>query len=388
MVSILFFLSFFKGVYSRYNASMKKKILPLVLFMPIFSFSCSGKEERASSMTFGKLYDSSLSKDVNSFYLHTTNISYEEYAKKVANKENFVLAAYEYKTLMEGKEIDCLCYASFASSLRKYMEKHNAEIYAIDSSELSSFSERYGLNFLLGEQSLAIFEDGKIKKQETSGEERLSSLEKMESFFKDVSWSKMLYINKEQLDSFLKTRGTYTIGYLRKTCSDCSYLSYHFLKEYNEKTFQKEIYVIECDVEGIRYTDGEFDQENWSSFKNQYGLSSEWNASFGYGEGYVPSFFTYEVKGKNDLSVVDGAVYANDVLEYQNGTCRIIDSYWDKREHPYYSSLGKGIQTNLLGLKIAKEDCLEVDSQYYWMKEKMAKYHDPLMEGYLDFYAK
>ena len=167
------------------------------------------------------------------------------YAKKVSNKENFVLAVYEYKALMEGEDIDCLCYTSFASSLREYMEKYNAEIYAIDSSELSSFSERYGLHLLLGEQTLAIFENGEIKSQKTSGEERLSSLEKVENFFENVTWSKMLYINKEQLDTFLETDGQYTIGYLRKSCSDCSYLSYHFLKEYNQETFAKEIYVVE-----------------------------------------------------------------------------------------------------------------------------------------------
>ena len=367
---------------------MKKKILPLILFTILSSFSCGGKEEKTSFMTFGRLYDSSLSKDINSFYLHTTNISYEEYGKMVSNKENFVLAVYEYKTLMQGKDIDCLCYTSFASSLRKYMEKYNAEVYAIDSSDLSSFSERYGLNLILGEQTLAIFEDGKIKKQETSGEEKLSSLEKMESFFENVSWSKMLYINKKQLDSFLETKGTYTIGYLRKTCSDCSYLSYHFLKEYNKKDFAKEIYVVECDTDGIRYKNGEFDQESWVSFKNQYGLSNQWNTSFGYGEGYVPSFFTYKANSENDLSIIDGAVYGNDVLEYQDDYCKIKESYWDRREHPFYSSLEKEIQTNLLGLEVIKEDCLEANDEYYWKKEKMAKYHDPLMKGYLDFYTK
>lgn len=339
-------------------------------------------------MTFGRLYDSSLSKDVSSFYLHTTNISYEEYAKKVNSKENFVLAVYEYKTLMDGKDIDCLCYTSFASSLREYMEKYNAEVYALDPSEFSSFRDSYGLNLLLGEQTLAVFQDGKIKKQETSGEERFSSLEKVESFLSDVSWSKMLYINKNQLDSFLSINGTYTIGYLRKTCTDCSYLSYHFLKEYNQIEFEKEIYVVEFDVDGIRFKDGEFDLESWSSFKDKYGLSNQWNTSFGYGEGYVPSFFTYEIKGKDDISIIDGAVYGNDVLEYDGNVCKVKTSYWDKREHPFYVSLGKDIQTNLEGLEIQSNDCLLANDTYYWKKESMAKYQNPLLKGYLDFYTK
>lgn len=367
---------------------MKKKVFFLIFFNVLSSFSCTIFHKKNTSITFGRLYDSSLSKDVNSFFLHTSNITYEEYAKKVSNKENFVLAVYEYKALMEGKDIDCLCYTSFASSLREYMEKYNAEIYALDSSELSSFSERYGLNLLLGEQTLAIFENGEIKKQETSGEERLSSLEKVENFFENVSWSKMLYINKEQLDTFLETNGQYTIGYLRKSCSDCSYLSYHFLKEYNQKTFDKNIYVVECDEEGIRYKDGEVDSEGWSSFKDQYGLSNKWNLSFGYDVGYVPSFFTYQVSGKGNISIIDGAVYGNDVLEMKDGVCSVQVSYWDKREHPFYSLLNKEVRTNLIGLEIASDDYLKANDECCWQKEKMAKYHDPLLKGYLDFYAK
>ena len=378
----------FSFAFYGYNYAMKKKVFFPIFLSVLSSFSCANFHKKNISITFGRLYDSSLSKDVNSFFLHTSNITYEEYAKKVSNKENFVLAVYEYKALMEGEDIDCLCYTSFASSLREYMEKYNAEIYAIDSSELSSFSERYGLHLLLGEQTLAIFENGEIKKQETSGEERLSSLEKVENFFENVTWSKMLYINKEQLDTFLETNGQYTIGYLRKSCSDCSYLSYHFLKKYNQESFAKEIYVVECDEEGIRYKDGKFDSEAWSSFKDKYGLSNKWNLSFGYDAGYVPSFFTYQVKGKENVSIIDGAVYANDTLLMEDSLCHIQTSYWDQREHPFYSSIDKEIKTNLVGLEIASEDYLQANDDYYWKKEKMAKHHDPLLKAFLDFYAK
>ena len=72
----------------------------------------------------------------------------------------------------------------------------------------------------------------------------------------------------------------------------------------------------------------------------------------------------------------------------EDSLCHIQTSYWDQREHPFYSSIDKEIKTNLVGLEIASEDYLQANDDYYWKKEKMAKHHDPLLKAFLDFYAK
>ncbi len=372
---------------------MKKKILAIFsLVIPLLS----GCDNSSTSLrvTFGRLYDSSYSGNVSNLYLYTTNISYDDLNRKITNKESFVLCVYEYKTLLEGGEIECTCYTSFASSLNKYMKKNNAEIYAIDPSDFSS-NDRFSLSIALGDQTLAIFSNGLLLKQENSSNDGLSSLEKVESFLdSSISWSNILYVSKEQLDSLLKEKGRYTVGYLRKTCSDCAYLNYNFLKEYSKKELNTPLYVIECDVPGIRYDSlNKLDKEQWQSFKDEYGLSSKYDLSFGYDEGYVPTFLTYTNNGQSYAHygelVSDGAVYMNDTLSLENGVYKVAGSYWDGRNHPFFESLSADVKTSLIGLEIHDGQYSDYgDDGVYWNKEYSSKYHDPLLEGFLDYYTK
>lgn len=372
---------------------MKKKF---TLLISLVSPLLSGCNNSTSSLriTFGKLYDSSLSGKANDLYLHTTNISYDDLNRKIQNKENFILSVYEYKTLLEGNEIECTCYTSFAYSMNKYMQKNNAEIYAIDPNDFAS-NDRFSLNIALGDQTLAVFSDGKLLKEEHNSDNALSTLEKVEGFLdSSISWSKMLYVNKNQLDSILKSEGIHTIGYLRKSCSDCAYLSYNFLKEYNKGGFNKEIYVVECDVIGIRYdSSNKLDKEQWQSFKDEYGLSNKYNTNFGYLEGYIPAFMTYANNGQSYTHfgdfVSDGAVYMNDVLTIENSVCKISDSYWNGSSHPFFELLDSKTKTTLKGLTIVEGEYEDYgDDGILWKREYSSKYHDPLIRGFLDYYTK
>ncbi len=373
---------------------MKKKILlALSLLAPMFS-GCRNAKENLLNITFGKLYDFSLSTEVSHLYLHTTNITYDDLTRKIENKENFLLCVYEYKTLSKGGNIECTCYSSFAYSLNKYMQRHNAEIYAIDPNDFAS-NDRFSLSVVLGGQTLALFSKGKLIDQKNTSKDELSTLEKIEDYLSPkINWSKMLYVSKKQLDDMLETKGVYTIGFLRKTCSDCSYLNYNFLKKYNENSFNKNIYVIECDTEAIRYNaSNEFDKEMWQNFKDEYGLSNKYNVQYGFIEGYVPSFLTYSIsetkKEHYGQMVIDQAVYMNDTLEKDNGICKVANSYWNGSSHPFFEELAGDVITNLLSLEIEKDNYNEYEGLgLYWKKEAAAAYHDPLLKGFLDYYSK
>lgn len=371
---------------------MKKRFL-FALILPLgLLTSCSNDSK--SHITFGKLFDSSLGMTSSSLYLHTDNLSYFDLNRKVSNKENFVLAVYEYKTLEEGKDIDCACYFSFAASLMKYMEEKNAQVFAIDPSDLKGVSNMFSLDISLGEQTLAIFKDGNVISQEKDGDDNLSTYEKVASYLdNNVTWSDMLYINVNQLNTMSIKGQEFTVGYLRKSCSECSYFSYNFLKEYNTKAFNKKIYVIECDDKGIRYDEnGEYDGDTWQSFKDYYGLSSLYNKNFGYDIGYVPSFFTYKGDGSSlypASDIIDGAVYFNDTLGVSNDICKITSSYWDNRSHPFFSSLDSSVRTNLVGMEVAYENIeISLLLSINWKKSDARKYHDVLMKGFLDYYSK
>ena len=368
-----------------------KKILPLLLISSSL-FSCREKKGENVYITFGKLYDSSLKSDTKSLYLHTTNISYEDLNRKIKNKDNFILLIYEYKALEKGEDIECLCYTSFAYNLNIYIKNNNAEIYGVDPSDLKNVNDTFSLDIVSGDQTLAIFSEGKVYKQETTSNEELATLEKIYSFFSNVVFSDMLYVSKSQLDSMFVNGNIFTIGYLRKTCSDCAYLIDDFLKEYNKSSFSKKIYVIDCDSDGIRYENGEVNSSVWQSFKDEYGLSNKYNVEFGYNDGYVPTFLTYKVDGTEEKYasyVLDGVVAYNDVLTLSNGVCKISDSYWNGKEHPFFSSLNKDIETNLLNIEIPEDEYSSYgEDGVYWKKEYAREYHNKLIKGYLDFYSK
>ncbi len=369
----------------------QKKILPLIL-TSLTLFSCGEKNENKIYIPFGKAYDSSLASDTKSLYLHTTNISYEDLNRKVKNEDNFILLIYEYKTLEKGEDIECLCYTSFAYNLNIYIKNNNAEIYGIDPSDFKDKNDVFSLDIVSGEQTLAIFSEGKVFRQETSANNALSTLDKIDSFFSNVSFSDMLYLSKTQLDSMFLEEKTFTVGYLRKTCSDCAYLINDFLKDYNKSSFNKKIYVIDCDSEGIRYENGEVSSSSWQSFKDEYGLSNRYNAEFGYGDGYVPTFLTYKVSSKKEHYgnyVIDGAVTYNDELALSEGVCKIRNSYWNGKEHPFFSSLDSNVETNLLNKEIPQNEYDNYgDDGIYWKKDYARSYHNPIIKGYLDFYSK
>lgn len=369
---------------------MKKKILPLPL-LALTLVSCNKNNNGIVYIPFGKLYDSTLASDVNSLYLHTTNISYEDLNRKIKNEDNFVLLVYEYKTLEKGEEIECICYTSFAYNLNIYIKSNNIEIYGIDPSDFKGTGKTFSLDLVSGEQTLAIFKDGEVYKQETTANESLSNQEKIERFFNNVSFSNMLYVNKNQLDSMFEEKETFTIGYLRKTCSDCEYLIRDFLKEYNKKPLNKTIYVLDCDINGIRYENGQFNSTLWQEFKDSYGLSNKYNANFGYDVGYIPTFLTYKIEGKKDYFaeyVIDGAVAYNDILTKIEDKVIISNSYWNGAKHSFFSSLDSSIKTKLTNKEISIDEYDDYgEDGIYWKKEYAREYHNPLIKGFLDYYS-
>ena len=370
---------------------MKKGLLlTLISSIPLLA-GCMDSSK--VSITFGKMFDASLGESPSSLYIHTENLSYSDLARKVNNKENFVLLVYEYKTLEEGKNIECTCFAPFATSLIKYMEEKDAQIFAIDPMDLEKKDTIFSLNISLGEQTLAIFKDGKIFSQSLTGNEALSTYNKVSSYLDNiVSWSDMLYINKSQLDRLTLSGERFVTGFLRKSCSDCQYLSYNLLKDYNRSSFKNKIYVIETDVEGIRYKNGEYDEDTWQEFKDNYGLSSLYNTKYGYKDGFVPTFLVYQGNGNSlhpGSEVIDGALYLNDEISLKDGRYVVSSSYWGEMIRPFFLKMDRNIKYNLIGLEIDENDVLDMgNGKYSWSIEKAKEYHDPLFKTFLDFYAK
>ena len=86
------------------------------------------------------------------------------------------------------------------------------------------------------------------------------------------------------------------------------------------------------------------------------------------------------------------AVYLNDTLTIENGICKVASTYWDGgRKNPFLASLDASIESNLLGLEIPEgeytTDTYGSETYTSWNHEAAAKYHDPILKGFLDYYA-
>lgn len=369
----------------------------LSLLLTSSLLSCGGDDPNLVDVTFGTLFDSSLASGANDLYLHTENISYRDLASKIKYQESFVLLVYEYKTLEVGESIDCTCWIGFSLALTAYMKENNARIYGIDPNDFSHGADYYSLKLYTGEATLAIFGDGVLKYQTTNGNDALNSLEKVKKYFSGkLTWCEnLLYLSKKQLDGMFEKKDLFLVDYTRKGCPDCSYINRHFLKERGRDYQGKTVYLLECDKEGIRYENGVVNQEKWSLFKDEYGLSSIYNKDWGYGAGYVPTFIAYQPKGNETHkgeAVIDMAVYLNDTLTIENGICKVASTYWDGgRKNPFLASLDASIESNLLGLEIPEgeytTDTYGSETYTSWNHEAAAKYHDPILKGFLDYYA-
>lgn len=330
------------------------------------------------NLTFGKLYDSSKEERIED---HLETLSHSSLTSLVNSKKEFVLLVYD-------KNNTCTCWTDFEKTILSFVKRKNALMYAVSPSEFDGGHETFGLTISKSEETIAIFEDGKIKEQRVTkgSEDEFITTAVFSSWMNErVHFSDMLYISKTQLEGLFAGDIQFTVGFLRDSCSDCSYAETSVLSSFNGKD-NNVSYVIDCDTEDIRLTNGEVDQEKWASFKSEYGLSEDANPDYGYGGGFVPSFYTYMPgKGEKKDMIIDGDVYLNDTIEEKDGKYVVTSSYFTEERAPLLNFLGNSkVDVSVIkGLEIDPQDV----ENGRWKKMAAAKYHDPLLEAFLTAYV-
>ena len=252
-------------------------------------------------------------------------ITGEQINSKISNKDSFLLFVYQ-----EG----CYGCRAFKPIVENVVKEKNLQIYAVDFwNGLKSDHELR--NLVEYTPTIILYEEGEldILIDPNKNSEYFADKDGFVSFLnKYTNMPTLYYISKEQLDEKIANDESFIVYYSRKSCSDCSYLNQHYLKEYLKKNYNtKYFYVIETDSEGIRFTDGVYNEDQWVNFKNSYGLSNV-NNPLGHGVGYVPTLQYYE-----DGEIKEMMVYFNDgeYIENADGSYSIIinNSYYD--DNPY-----------------------------------------------------
>jgi len=359
-------------------------------------------------MTFGSLYDTSLSGTDHFLALS----AHSDLEAKVTDKENFVLVVLP-------KDLGCTCWANFCSTINRYQKNKNLLIYSIESTQFDDSSvSKFNLNINAHLATIAIFENGAAKYQQTA-DGTSDSFAKDYTVFADwmsarLSLSNMLYVSKTQMEGLYKGTTPFTLGFVRGSCGDCSYVAHNFLKTYNAIEHNVS-YLIDCDVEGIRYYNGSkpsnketatADQkaayQQWQTFKDDYGLSKLYDKDFGFDTGYVPMWVHCNPAANTETkpwgAIDDADVYVNDTLTKKDETTyEITNTYFDSTREavlPFLSdkdALAKGgcTTTIIKGITVGP---LQVDvdpddpTTAYWKHEYAAKVHDPLLKSFFEKY--
>ena len=379
-------------------------VAPLLVVGPLTGCSSSNS---IVSLPFGKLYDSSLKGEE-----HFSKIAYTDFKTLVEGNDSY--APSSFALVVRGSSESCICWSSFRGQLETYCNKKNFLLYYM---ELADFNQQSyaGLDLKNEEHTLGIFDKGSLKYQVnvSDGSTYSSSYDVLSAWFDErITIGPLLYINKTQLYALYSsaTEG-FVVGYLRKKCPDCSYVMTHSVSSYSSSLSRKG-YLIDCDVEGIRYyngsepaEEGTEDQQKayaqWQSFKDEYGLSSK-NTNFGFDNGYVPTF-TYSLPGEDKAGMVEDAfVWGNESLtKNDDGTYRVTNAYLDGSrndgkgdDNPFLTDNAKDIltkcevkETNFLYIKsIPASDVTVYKDNGYWNHSASEVYDNPLLKAFLTYY--
>lgn len=355
---------------------MKKKLalIPLLSFVTLVSVSCEknqqNKEEKYT-ISYGSMFDEEMI-DIN---------TYAELETKVTIDEETFLVAFHY-----GSDPACGCWMNFKNQINKFIKSSHVRVYKFDSFKLKDNNEYGFIPLEKDEPSLYLVSGGKIIKKYQYGDKKL------EKFFSDmevikkelnnvINYPNYYYVNEAYLDEKLIQNPVEkaAVFFMRSKCPDCSYCLPNFMLPYGEKN-QLNVKVWLMDLQEVYETEKE---TTYVQIKNKYGLTEEANATYGYGNGVVPTTQYYE----NGV-LKDASVYFNDTVEKVNDKYVITNSYYsnDRRENLHYlSNLNLAM---LKGMEIAEKDLVIDENYIMWNQNSASIYHNQILTAFYDYYLK
>ncbi len=294
---------------------------------------------------------------------------------------------------------NCSCWSTFRNQVIKpYIEETNLLVYALNYNDFFTAStslDTFGIDIRADRQTFAIFNLGNL--QINLAYDSSNYIFKDYGTFKNfmdenVLLPKIIDIKNAQLEALYLQNEDFLIYFGRSLCGDCSYIDSHFLMEYVKKHPDMQ-YIYYFDGEEVREYDDdgnltEQGEANWIAFKNKYGLSEATNPKYGYGEGYVPTFFYVSPNGTSTSSEVvqDGAVYFNDTIALNENNEYFVEiTYYSNSRVSNLKYLGD--LEALEGTILSSDEVLVSESgAIYWKQASAAVYHDKYLENFLNYY--
>lgn len=363
---------------------MKTKIalLPAILLSLLTSCGNSIDEKDKAYLTYG----TNIALDSINQLKELSNL--ELLAKTRDEKEVFLLAVHQ-----GNYSKDCLCWTTFKNVIKEYMNAHNDMVYLYNAQDQNEALQSLGIEKVNSSTPyLYVFNGQKViakfnydNRRDKALFEDTTSETMYKRVMKVVKRSHLIYVD----ESFLKAnKDDAVVMFMRNACGDCKYAIPNVVIPYiNEKKIEQNVYLFDMQkVWDISNAEGasEADAKAYQQLKDKYGLSETGNATYGYGQGVVPT-----IQALKGSTIKSAAVYFNDrVDKKEDNTYYISSSYYsDSRlANLEYLKDKKDIPTVLEGMTVT-DGVLENGRGGYYLAQNIANvYHKPLFEAFLDYY--
>ena len=367
--------------YLIYNETkMKNKFLlvPLVSMALVVLTGCTNKK---AILTFGTYIEQSVET--------LKPIDTSDMFNKAYSEETYILATYQGKYSEE-----CLCWSTFKNVIVNYMNKYHEKVFVYDTDNYGDLQidlkiEEYNdstpaLYLFQGKEQLAKFTYKNSRDKDIFSDLKAESM--YERIHKIVKEPIMFEVNDDYLSENINISRNTVALFIRSSCPDCSYSLTNVIIPYiNKEYISKEILVFDLESYYKQSAISSTIDNQYQDIKDKYNLSESSSKLYGYGDGFVPTIQYYQRGILNDASVF----FNDEVSQKEDGTYFVSKSFYSE-ERLTSLSYCKNVENNVLeGLSLDEQDIAKTASGYiYWLQEKAAVYHTPLLEAFLDYYCK
>ena len=358
-----------------------KKILPLILSVPALLLSSCKSEQVDKSkicLDYGSYHNDEL-EDWTQF----DELDYDNLDALITSKENFVLLTFHNRS--------CGCWTDFGIVAVKYANKYHYDFRIFDVAELSGHKEKFGI--YSGEDlmpGICFFRRGKLIRQTIFGKlsennQRIfKRLDLFEQFMdKNIYLPKMYWLEQEVLDDKLDHNEELNLYVAKKTCEDCNYVNKNYLYKWSSKNFtlEKPLYLFDIEI----FQTGDYPEGYYQQMKDRYGLSVTGNPTFGYGNGYVPTF-----QHRVGWTIQDMITILNDSVEKVEDKF-VIHSYFTETRVNNSQTLSQDSEKYILEGKYASDSDVEEtawEGYYRFTQKGQYKMHKATLELFFSTYVK
>ena len=364
-----------------YNETkMKNKIL----FVPLVALAfgvLTGCTIKKATLTFGTYIEQSLET--------LKPIDTSDMLNKTYSEETYILATYQGKYSEE-----CLCWSTFQNVIVNYMNKYHEKVSLFDTDNYGDLQidlkiEEYkdstpALYVFQGKEQLGKFTYKNSRDKAVFSDLKAEAM--YERIHKLIKEPIMFEVDDDYLSESINISRNTVALFIRSSCPDCSYSLTNVIIPYIDKEIIKEeILVFDLESYFKQSATSSTVDNQYQNIKDKYKLSENSNKKYGYGTGYVPTIQYYR-KGV----LADSSVFFNDeVSQKEDGTYFVSKSFYSE-DRLTSLSYCENVATNVLeGLALSEQDIAKTTSGYtYWLQEKAAVYHTPLLEAFLDCYCR